>query len=214
MELGHALIAQTGEVIFQEGSMGDLMFILLEGEIELRKKVGKSETVLKSVSEANDIFGEMALIDGRPRSATAVAAKKSKLLAIDGPSFEHLILTNGKFALKIIKVLSDRIRSSNAAIGDLIEFGPRERFLRGLVDFAFKHGQKIFDGRLKVSLREFRIWANTRLGFPLEEIDMTLAKLIKSEALLWAPSSAKTNEDILVPDAILREFDRREGVQA
>ncbi|MFZ4616135.1 MAG: Crp/Fnr family transcriptional regulator [Rectinemataceae bacterium] len=214
MELGHTRIAQVGDVIFKEGGAGDLMFILIEGEIELRKKVGKSETVLKSVSEVNDIFGEMALIDGRPRSATAIAVKTSKFMAIDGTTFEKLILTNGKFALKIIKMLSDRIRNSNATIGELIEFGPRERFLWGLVDFAYKKGQKIFDGRLKISIRDFRIWANSRMGFPLEDTDLMLAKLLKSEVISWAPSSAKTNEDIIVPDTTLREFDRRDGGQA
>ncbi|MEI6387619.1 MAG: cyclic nucleotide-binding domain-containing protein [Spirochaetota bacterium] len=212
MELGHTRIAEAGDVIFKEGGAGDLMFILIDGEIEIRKKVGKSETVLKSVSEANDIFGEMALIDGRSRSASAIAVRKSKYIAIDGSTFENLILTNGKFALKIIKVLSDRIRNSNSTIGELIEFGPRERFLRGLVDYAFKRGQKIFDGRLKVPIRDFRVWANSRMGFSLEDTDLLLTKLLRSEVITWAPSSAKTNEDIIVPETTLREFDRRDGL--
>jgi hypothetical protein len=52
------------------------------------------------------------------------------------------------------------------------------------------------------------------MGFPLEDIDLMLAKLLKSEVISWAPSSAKTNEDIIVPDTTLREFDRRDGGQA
>ena len=52
------------------------------------------------------IFGEMALIDGRPRSATAVAGKRSKLLCVDAPTFESMILANGKFAGTIDSIWS------------------------------------------------------------------------------------------------------------
>jgi CRP-like cAMP-binding protein len=200
---------QTGETIFAEGGKGDAMYILLDGAIELRKKVGTGETVLKTVESANDFFGEMALIDGRPRSATAMALRPSRLLVVDGPTFENMIVGNGKFALKIIKMLSDRIRHSNATIEELIEIGPRERFLRGMVDFAQHFGEKIHDGRVKIAIRDLRTWVNGHLGVPLEETDSLLAKLIKGEVVTWAPTSAKTNEEILVPENIMREYNRR-----
>ena len=69
MEQGQTKILRTGETVFAEGDAGDIMYVLLEGAVELRKKVGKGETVLKTVSTPNDFFGEMALIDDRPRSA-------------------------------------------------------------------------------------------------------------------------------------------------
>jgi CRP-like cAMP-binding protein len=209
MSQGQVRVVASGELIFAEGSKGDLMYVLLEGAVELRKKVGRAETVLKTVEAPNDFFGEMALIDGRPRSATATAARQSRLLVVDGPTFENMIVTNGKFALKIIKVLSERIRHSNSTIEDLIETAPRERFLFGLVDFAQRFGEKIHDGRVKVSVRDLREWVKSRLGFSNEEADAILAKLIKGEVVTWALTSAKTNEDILLPESLLHEYNRR-----
>lgn len=202
MEQGKTKVCLSGEVIFAEGEVGELMYILLEGVIELRKKVGKGETVLKSVSTVNDFFGEMALIDGRPRSASAIAVKPTRLLVIDGPTFENMILTNGKFALKIIKVLSERIRNSNSTIESLHEVSPKERFIRGLVEYAASSGEKIFDGRIKVPYVQFRSWANSRLGFSLEECDATAARLAKASLLSWT----KEGGDLLVSDAMLRDF--------
>ena len=121
---------ESGEVIFREGEPGDRMYILLAGAVELKIKVDRGETVIKTIDTPNEFFGEMALIDERPRSATAVALRRTNLLAVDGPTFEAMILTNGKFALKIIKVLSERIRRSNEQVSDLIETMPRERIAR------------------------------------------------------------------------------------
>ena len=209
MEQGQVRTVSQGETVFSEGGKGDLMYILLEGAIELRKKVVGGETVLKTVSSPNDMFGEMALIDGRPRSATAVAAKQSKLLVVDGPSFENMILSNGKFALKIIKVLSDRIRHSNATIEELIETAPRERFIHGMVDFAHRFGERIHDGRVRISVKDLRTWVNGRLGFSLEETDAILARLLKGEIVTLSAMGGKGHEEILVPENILRDFDRR-----
>ncbi|HUX36560.1 MAG TPA: Crp/Fnr family transcriptional regulator [Rectinemataceae bacterium] len=205
MEQGQTKICMAGDVVFAEGDEGGLMYVLLEGAIDLRKKVGKSETILKTVSTVNDFFGEMALIDGQPRSASAVATKASRLLVIDGPTFENMILTNGKFALKIIKVLSDRIRHSNSTIEALHEVTPRDRYIRGLVDFAQTKGEKIYDGRLKVPFAEFKVWANSRIGFSLEECDAMAARLAKNMLVSWT----KEGGDLLISDAILREFPRR-----
>jgi len=206
MEQGQTKIFMTGEVVFAEGDEGKLMYVLLEGTVELRKKVGKSETVLKSVSTVNDFFGEMALVDERPRSASAVAVKPTRLLVIDGPTFENMILTNGKFALKIIKMLSDRIRHSNLTIESLHEVTPRDRFIRGLADFAALQGEKIFDGRFKIPFGEFKTWANSRLGFSLEECDAMAARLVKSMLIAWS----KEGGDLLISDAVLRDFPKRD----
>lgn len=205
MDQGQTKIFMTGETVFAEGEEGDRMYVLLEGAVELRKKVGKGETVLKTVATVNDFFGEMALVDDRPRSASAVAVKSTRLLVIDGPTFENMILTNGKFALKIIKVLSDRIRHSNSTIETLHELAPRDRFIRGLADFSILEGEKIFDGRYKVSFAEFKSWANSRLGFSLEECDAMAARLAKSMLVTWT----KEGGDLLVSETVLRDFSKR-----
>lgn len=211
METAASKTYEAGEVIFREGESGDLMFILLDGAVELRMKVEKGEAVIKVVNTPNDFFGEMALLDDRPRSATAVAERRSRLLVVDGPSFESMILQNGKFALKIIKVLSERIRRSNDRVTELIETLPRERVARGMADFALRQGERIHDGSYKVGVEQMKAYINNHLGMPLDEIDAAIQRFLKGESISWAATSAKTKEHLLLPEPFVRENDRRSG---
>ncbi|MBU0926379.1 MAG: Crp/Fnr family transcriptional regulator [Spirochaetes bacterium] len=200
---------ESGDTVFKEGELGDRMYILLAGAVELKKKVDRGETVLKTVDAPNEFFGEMALIDDRPRSASAVAVKRTNVLAVDGPTFETMILTNGKFALKIIKVLSERIRRSNDQVSDLIETMPRERVARSMVDFAVRNGERIHDGSVKVNLEAMKAWINGHIGTPADEIESTVYRFLKMESIAWAATSAKTKECVVLPPAFIEANDRR-----
>ncbi len=200
---------EPGELIFKEGEEGDLMYVLLEGAVELKKKVERGEAVLKVVDAPNDFFGEMALLDYGPRSASAVAARKTKVLAVDGPTFESMILANGKFALKIIKILTARLRRSNDQVSELIETMPRDRIARAMADYAIHHGEKIHDGSLKVHFESMRAWINGHIGAAPEEIETAVLRMLKGEAIAWAPTSAKTRENLVLPEAFVRANDRR-----
>lgn len=197
------------QIIFREGEPGKVMYILLSGAVDLKKKVEKGEKVLKTVDTPNDFFGEMALIDDRPRSATAVATKPTKLLLVDESSFENIILTNSKFALKVIKVLSERIRNSNFQITELIETGLKERIQRGMADFAIRKGEKIFSGALKVPIEAMTEWMNSHLGIQRTDIDNQLFKLLKDETVQYAPTSAKTKDSIVLSEDFIRTYNRR-----
>ncbi len=200
---------EPGDVIFREGEKGDLMYVLLEGAVELKKRVERGEAVLKVVDARNDFFGEMALLDDRPRSATAIASRRTKVLAVDGPTFESMILSNGKFALKIIKVLSARIRRSNDQFSDLIETMPKERMARGMVEFAGLRGEKIHDGGIKVNIEQMKAWINTHIGAAQDEIEAAIYRMLKDEAVAWAPTSAKTKECLVLPKEFLKEYERK-----
>jgi len=207
---GNTQLFEAGAVIFREGDKGEIMYILVKGCVELRKKVEGGETVLKLVKTPNEFFGEMSLIDGRPRSATAVASEKTSLLAVDDAIFDSMVLSNPKFALTIIKTLSARIRSSNVQISELIETIPRERTARGMVDFALQQGEKIFDGGYKVQVETMRRWVNTHTGIALDDFDACLARFLKNEAVRYAATSAKTREHVVLPEGFIRENNRRD----
>ena len=201
---------EPGDVIFKEGEKGDLMYVLLEGAVELKKKVERGEAVLKVVDTPNDFFGEMALLDDRPRSASAIASRRTRALVVDGPTFESMILSNGKFALKIIKVLAARIRRSNDQFSELIETMPKERMARGMVDFALRLGERIHEGGVKVNIEEMKAWINTHIGAAQDEIEAAIYRMLKDETISWAPTSAKTKECLVLPKDFLKEYDRRQ----
>lgn len=209
MDNKKVITVQQGEYIFREREKGNEMYILLEGAIELRKKVERGEKCLKVVDTPNDFFGEMALVDDLPRSASAFAATEAKLLVVDQPTFENMIFTNGKFALKIIKILSDRIRNSNIQISELIAEVPQERCVRGMVDYAVKHGEHIFNGGIKVNIDEVKAWINNHVGTSKKDIDNSLYKLLKTKEVDYAATSAKTKEDIVLPEEFINRYNRR-----
>lgn len=97
-----------GECAFREGDLGREMFIVISGLVDIYA----SRRLIATLSK-NDIFGEMALIDERPRSATAVARTKTSLIAISKRDFLALVRRDPEFALDIMRTLSRRLRRMN-----------------------------------------------------------------------------------------------------
>lgn len=202
-------VFEPGDLIFKEGEQGDLMYVLLEGAVDLKKRVEGGQTVLKTVDTPNDFFGEMALLDDRPRSATAEAVKRTKVLAVNGPTFESMILANGKFALKIIKVLSARLRRSNDQVSELIETMPRERIAHAMTDYALRRGERIHEGGIKVNVELMKSWINGHIGATVDEIEAAIYRLLKAESISWAPTSVRTKESLVLPEEFVHANDRR-----
>ena len=98
----------AGEAIFQTYDMGAEMYVVLEGEVELTID-GK---VLETLGPGEP-FGEMALIDQAPRTATAIAKTACKLAVIPEKRFLFMVQTTPHFALQIMKVMADRLRKMN-----------------------------------------------------------------------------------------------------
>jgi CRP-like cAMP-binding protein len=97
----------AGSVVFKEGAPGSQMYGVIEGEIELRTNDGKVFTV-----GPNETFGEMALIDGSARMATAAATADTKLAVIDERTFLFLITETPTFALQVMRTLTNRLRAA------------------------------------------------------------------------------------------------------
>lgn len=102
---------KAGDVIFKVGDEAQDLYIVEQGKIEIRL----GNRLLATLGESA-IFGEMALIDDMPRSATAVAATDVKLVPISEKQFLFLVSHTPFFALKVMRVLAGRLRTSNASI--------------------------------------------------------------------------------------------------
>jgi len=99
-----------GEFLFQEGDKRDKMYVLLEGEMEVRL----GDHVVENAKEGA-LIGEMALIDDSPRTANAVAKTPCRLATIDRRRFHFLVQQTPHFATHVMKELADRLRNMNAA---------------------------------------------------------------------------------------------------
>jgi CRP/FNR family transcriptional regulator, cyclic AMP receptor protein len=103
----------VGEVIFEEGSTGRELYVVLDGEVEIGKINGTSKTIIITLGKG-EFFGEMAVIDGSSRSATAIAASQNtRVMRINHARFVYLVSQQPAFALMIMDALSKRLRASN-----------------------------------------------------------------------------------------------------
>src|ERR1700744_2880497 len=103
----------VGDVIFEEGSTGRELYVVLDGQVEIAKVNGGSKTVIITLGKG-EVFGEMAVIDGSSRSATAIAATSdTRVMRINHAPFVYLVRQQPAFALMIMDALSKRLRASN-----------------------------------------------------------------------------------------------------
>ena len=97
-----------GDVLFHEGDAGDVMFAVVEGEVELTR----GDRVVDKIG-AGGIVGEMALIDTEPRSATAMARTAARVVRVDQRHFTFLVHEHPTFALQVMKIMAERLRRAN-----------------------------------------------------------------------------------------------------
>jgi CRP/FNR family transcriptional regulator, cyclic AMP receptor protein len=102
---------KAGDVIFNEGDPAEELFVVKTGSVEIRVGNRRLDTLPE-----RSIFGEMALIDHGPRSATAVAATDAELVPVGEKQFLYLVTRTQFFALNVMRVLVQRLRSSNTII--------------------------------------------------------------------------------------------------
>jgi CRP/FNR family cyclic AMP-dependent transcriptional regulator len=101
---------REGETIFREGEQGDESFVVVRGQVEIKSGNRWFETVGQ-----NGIFGEMALIDDNPRSATVVALTDVTVVPIQEQQFLFMVKHTPFFALRVMRVLANRLRRQNKA---------------------------------------------------------------------------------------------------
>ncbi len=103
----------NGEIIARQGDLGDCMYVVQRGQVEIvLERPDGSETGL-GVIEEGDLFGEMAILEKMPRSATARAIGEARVLTVDRRTFLRRVKEDPTLALNILRSLSHRIRNMN-----------------------------------------------------------------------------------------------------
>jgi hypothetical protein len=117
----------AGETIFREGELGTEMYILSEGAVEVVTGEAGRPTVVATLGKG-DFFGEMSLLDDRPRSATIRAKTDVRLLVINGATFGQMLKDNPEIAVRMMRKLARRLRDTDhllqEALGDTGVSGP------------------------------------------------------------------------------------------
>lgn len=106
----------AGDVIFAEGEPADCMYVVLDGAVEIRVKGRTLDRIVGST-----VIGELALIDGGTRSAEVVAVEATTIVAIDRKRFLYLLQNTPTFALDVMALMAERLRTIDRHIADPLE---------------------------------------------------------------------------------------------
>ena len=110
---------EAGEQVFDEGELGTEMYIIQEGRVEILKQL-QGEARQLAVLEKGDFFGEMAILEDLPRTASARALTAVKLLMINGATFDQMLRSNPEIAVRMMRKLSRRLRETDAMLRESI----------------------------------------------------------------------------------------------
>ncbi|MBW2365193.1 MAG: Crp/Fnr family transcriptional regulator [Deltaproteobacteria bacterium] len=130
-------------IIFSEGDEADSLYIILRGKVRaLLNNIHGKELVL-TIQEPGEYFGELALIDDDPRSATIMTKEETQLLILPGNAFKNLLRDNPDLIFNILKGLTARLRKATDKIEDLAFMNVYGRISRVLIQRAKHVGQKL-----------------------------------------------------------------------
>jgi CRP/FNR family cyclic AMP-dependent transcriptional regulator len=169
--IGYEKHLRSGEVLFKEGAVGDEMYLIRSGKIRIMKDLEGTKKTLAVIGEG-EFFGEMALLDKRPRSASAIAETDAKLIIVDRNAFLSSVNKN-PFIKYIIETLTTRLRKTNNMLKYFSVPNEKIRFLLFVKDRLSKNEEGDMDTGLDADGKEIA----EVTGVPLDKTKEYLREL-------------------------------------
>jgi CRP/FNR family transcriptional regulator/CRP/FNR family cyclic AMP-dependent transcriptional regulator len=141
-----------GETIFHKGDPGNSLYFITDGQVKVVLPSETGEEMILGVLETGDLFGELALFDGLPRSATMVAVQNTDVLLLYRDDFLGFVGRNPEVAVALLGVLSRRLRATNEWMEDAIFLDVPGRLAKRLLDLADRHGKQT-DRGVEITLK-------------------------------------------------------------
>ena len=144
-----------GAIVFSQADPGDALYGVVTGNIRISVSSPSGREVFLNIMEPGDTFGEIALLDGRPRSATASAAAPSELILITRNHFLELLKREPALVNHVVQLLCERIRWTSGLAEESALLSVPERVARRLVTLGQLHGRETANGvELRISQEE------------------------------------------------------------
>ena len=195
---------RRGQMIFQRGDNGSALMAVLRGRVRISSVSSDGKEVTLNVINPGEIFGEIALLDGEPRSADANAIEDTLLLVVERRHFLPFLQQNGDLYLRLLAVLCSRLRRTSMALEEIALFDLPVRLARVLLKLAEDYGRSASHGTridLKLSQRD------------LSNLVAASRESVNKQLRTWRESGAVDMEDgflvLRQPDELKRLTDVR-----
>jgi CRP-like cAMP-binding protein len=124
-----------GTILFREGDAGEEMYIIETGRVKIFKRIDGIEKVLAILGKS-EFFGEMSLLNKKPRSANAEVLEDARILVINNNTFESMVRANPEIAIRIMRMLAKRLEDTNVQIANLMIKNSYQRTLVTLLKLS------------------------------------------------------------------------------
>jgi CRP/FNR family cyclic AMP-dependent transcriptional regulator len=143
---------RRGQTVFQKGDEGSYLVAVLTGRIRISATSPEGREVTLNMIDAGEVFGEIALLDGKSRSADATAIEDSHLMMVERRHFLPHLMSNHDLMLRLIDLLCERLRDASETLGNFAMLDIPGRLARKLLSLAAEYGHAA-DGRIRLEIR-------------------------------------------------------------
>ena len=168
---------KAGDIVFREGEAGRTMFVVRSGRVRITRQVrGHKKTF--AVLGPGEFFGEMAIINDKPRSASAEVVEDAQLIELDAVLVEKMVVAEAEIALRLVQKLTRRLAEADSLIAVLSKRDPRTRVIMGLLREAEHHGAIGTSPDSVIVTRDLDELAD-QLGVKRAELDEVVTRMIR-----------------------------------
>lgn len=196
----HERSYEAGEIVFDEGDSGEVLFVIQSGEVELTRGSASGRRLVGRLGPG-EFFGEMSVVLGGERRIRATAVSPVRLLEVDGHTLEEMCVQRPEVAIRMIQRLAGRVIDLEKRLAALGSDDLLPPVVRTLLRCAEPHGRR--GARFRTTLREL----SDRSGLSLREAHRALQQLFEEKALRLADDVLETDDLEGVSACLEREAD-------
>lgn len=167
---------KRGATVFHKDDAGSTLYIVQNGQVKISAPSPEGEETILTILTDGDFFGELSILDGKPRSATATAMEATSAYALDRSDFLDVVRADPELAIEILSALSKRLRRTDILLQDAFFLDMPGRLAKQLLELAERHGVETDEG-LKIDMRLTQHDLASAIGASRESVNRLLGQL-------------------------------------
>ena len=174
---------KKGDYIFREGDAADVMYMIHKGKVQISKGTGTFNEKIRILGEG-EFIGEMAVINSKTRSASAVAVENCVLIKMDRESFDETVMKNHEFSVSVIRLLSERLRETDELLMVYAKEDRIQKLYTLILSEMLSAGKRDGSGRWRLLNKDsFADLAAERLNWDRSNVMSVIAELIAMDKI-------------------------------